>query len=108
MSGVGSSHISWVGKQQVERCFASGAVSQVIQLVVELSHLEVPQEVMLPRRKGRGRGKISEESEGQNEEVQRSIPRRGRDSQIVVDELAARVDDMELVMVSFQQMNPQM
>ncbi|KZV39422.1 hypothetical protein F511_31266 [Dorcoceras hygrometricum] len=52
---------------------------------------------MPPRRRSRGRGKIPEESEGQNEEMQRSIPRRGRERQveIEVDELEARVDDME-------------
>ncbi|KZV33567.1 hypothetical protein F511_10553 [Dorcoceras hygrometricum] len=61
------------------------------------------------RRRGIGRGQFQEESEGQNEEVQRSIPRRGHDRQvdIEVDELAARVDDMELVMARFQRMNPQ-
>ncbi|KZV38576.1 hypothetical protein F511_04281 [Dorcoceras hygrometricum] len=65
---------------------------------------------MPPRRRGRGRGQFQRESEGQNEEeVQRSIPRRGCDRQIdlEVDELAARVDDMELVMARFQRMNPQ-
>ncbi|KZV50399.1 hypothetical protein F511_28882 [Dorcoceras hygrometricum] len=39
-------------------------------------------QVMLPRRRGGGRGKFQEESEGQNEEVQRSGPFRRRDSQI--------------------------
>ncbi|KZV43256.1 hypothetical protein F511_09842 [Dorcoceras hygrometricum] len=65
---------------------------------------------MPPRRMGRGRGQFQEESEGQNEEVQRSVPRRGCDRQveIEVDELAARVDDMELVMARFQRMNTQM
>ncbi|KZV19825.1 hypothetical protein F511_35056 [Dorcoceras hygrometricum] len=64
---------------------------------------------MPPRRRGRGRGQIKEVSEGQNEEVQRIVPHRGRDRQveIEVDELAARVDDMELVMARFQRMNPQ-
>ncbi|KZV58060.1 hypothetical protein F511_42595 [Dorcoceras hygrometricum] len=37
---------------------------------------------MPPRRRGRGRGQVQEESEGQIEEVQRSVPRRGRDRQI--------------------------
>ncbi|KZV55792.1 cyclic nucleotide-gated ion channel 1 [Dorcoceras hygrometricum] len=64
---------------------------------------------MSPRHRGRGIGQFQEESEGQNEEVQRSVPRRGRDRQVVieVDELAARVDDMKLVMARFQRMNPQ-
>ncbi|KZV35543.1 hypothetical protein F511_18352 [Dorcoceras hygrometricum] len=64
---------------------------------------------MPPRRRVRGRGQFQEDSEGQKEEeVQRSIPRRGRDRQVdlEVDELAARVDDMELVMARFQRMNP--
>ncbi|KZV35990.1 putative leucine-rich repeat receptor-like protein kinase [Dorcoceras hygrometricum] len=65
---------------------------------------------MPPRRRGRGRGQFQHESEGQNEEeVQHSIPRRGRDRHVdlEVDELAARVGDMELVMARFQRMNPQ-
>ncbi|KZV20656.1 hypothetical protein F511_16339 [Dorcoceras hygrometricum] len=64
---------------------------------------------MPPRRRGRGRGQIPEEFEGQNDEMQHSIPSRGRARQIEVevDELAARVDDMELVMARFQRMNPQ-
>ncbi|KZV22006.1 hypothetical protein F511_41167 [Dorcoceras hygrometricum] len=37
---------------------------------------------MPPIRRGRGRGQFSEESEGQNEGVQHSVPRRGRDRQI--------------------------
>ncbi|KZV29054.1 hypothetical protein F511_15145 [Dorcoceras hygrometricum] len=62
---------------------------------------------MPPRRRGRGRGQFQEESEGQNEEVQHNGPFHRRDSQIEVDELEARVDDMELVMARFQRMNPQ-
>ncbi|KZV57209.1 hypothetical protein F511_38049 [Dorcoceras hygrometricum] len=64
---------------------------------------------MPPRRRGRGRGQIPEESEGQNEEVPRSGPFRRRDRQVEdeVDELAVHVDDMELVMARFQRMNPQ-
>ncbi|KZV18950.1 hypothetical protein F511_03466 [Dorcoceras hygrometricum] len=64
---------------------------------------------MPPRRRGRGRGQIPVESEGQTEGDQRSFPRRGRDRQAEdeVDELAARVNDMELVMARFQRMNPQ-
>ncbi|KZV41730.1 ferrochelatase-2, chloroplastic-like [Dorcoceras hygrometricum] len=79
------------------------AVIMVSPLVMELIQL------MLPRRRDRGRGQITEESEGQNDEVQRSIPLRRRASQVEVevDELAARVDDMELVMARFQRMNPQ-
>ncbi|KZV37094.1 hypothetical protein F511_12552 [Dorcoceras hygrometricum] len=38
--------------------------------------------VMLPRRRGRGRGQIPKESEGQNNEVQRSIPGRRHTRQI--------------------------
>ncbi|KZV39206.1 hypothetical protein F511_29572 [Dorcoceras hygrometricum] len=58
---------------------------------------------MPPRRRGRGRGQIQQESEGQNDEDQRSIPSRRRTRQVEdeIDELAARVDDMELVMVRF-------
>ncbi|KZV47418.1 hypothetical protein F511_35797 [Dorcoceras hygrometricum] len=84
-------------------------VSQVSLLVVALTQREVPQEVMSPRRRGRGRGQIPEESKGQTEGDQRSFPSRGRDRQAEdeVDELAARVNDMELVMAMFQRMNPQ-
>ncbi|KZV27100.1 hypothetical protein F511_17376 [Dorcoceras hygrometricum] len=55
---------------------------------------------MPPRRRGRGRGQIPEESDGQTEGDQSSFPRRGRGRQAEdeVDELAARVNDMELVM----------
>ncbi|KZV43611.1 cyclic nucleotide-gated ion channel 1 [Dorcoceras hygrometricum] len=83
-------------------------VIMVCPLDVELIQLVVPRE-MPPRRRGRGRGQIPEESEGQNDEVQRSIPLRRRASQVEVevDELASRVDDMELVMARFQRMNPQ-
>ncbi|KZV46579.1 hypothetical protein F511_40744 [Dorcoceras hygrometricum] len=78
-------------------------VTMVTQLVVELTQLEVPQEVMPPRRRGRGRGQFQEESKGQNEEVQRSVPHRGRDRQVEIEvhELTARVDNMELVMARF-------
>ncbi|KZT76685.1 hypothetical protein F511_46290 [Dorcoceras hygrometricum] len=64
---------------------------------------------MPPRRRGRGRGQISEESEGQTEGDQRSFPHRGRGRHVddEVDELAARVNDMELVIARFQGMNPQ-
>ncbi|KZV27670.1 hypothetical protein F511_11898 [Dorcoceras hygrometricum] len=64
---------------------------------------------MSPARRGRGKGKFHQESEGQNDEDQHSIPSRRRTRQVEheVDELAARVDDMELVMARFQQMNPQ-
>ncbi|KZV49988.1 endoribonuclease Dicer2 [Dorcoceras hygrometricum] len=57
------------------------------------------------RLKGRGRVQFQEESEGQNEELQRSVPRCGRDRQVdwEVDELAALVDDMELVMAAEEQ-----
>ncbi|KZV57190.1 hypothetical protein F511_39849 [Dorcoceras hygrometricum] len=70
----------------------------VSQLVVKLIQLVVPQE-MPPRRRGRGRGKIPEESESQNDEAQRSLPVRRRTRQIddEVDMLAARVDEMELI-----------
>ncbi|KZV23470.1 hypothetical protein F511_40252 [Dorcoceras hygrometricum] len=63
---------------------------------------------MSPRRRGRGRGQIPEESEGQNEEIQRSFPGRRRTRQIKdeVDVLAARVDEMKLIMMRFQRMNP--
>ncbi|KZV58604.1 hypothetical protein F511_12444 [Dorcoceras hygrometricum] len=64
---------------------------------------------MPPRRRGRGIGQFQQESEGQNDEDQRSIPshRRTRQVEDEVDELAARVDDMEIVMARFQRMNPQ-
>ncbi|KZV25560.1 hypothetical protein F511_21633 [Dorcoceras hygrometricum] len=83
-------------------------VTMVSPLVVELIQLVVHQE-MPPRCRGRGRGQFQEEFEDQNEEVQRIVPRRGRDRkvEIEVDKLAAHVDDMELVMARFQQMNPQ-
>ncbi|KZV22490.1 hypothetical protein F511_19710 [Dorcoceras hygrometricum] len=73
-----------------------------------VSH-SVNQQLMPPRRRGRARGKIPVESEGQNEEVDRSIPlrRRARQVEDEVDEFPARVDDMDLVMARFQQMNPQ-
>ncbi|KZV31068.1 hypothetical protein F511_28792 [Dorcoceras hygrometricum] len=59
-----------------------------------LDLLALMHRVMPPRRRGRGRGQIPEESEGQNEEFQRSIPGRRRTRQIddEVDVLAARVD----------------
>ncbi|KZV30056.1 hypothetical protein F511_24923 [Dorcoceras hygrometricum] len=64
---------------------------------------------MPPRRRGRARGQIPVESEGQNEEGERSVPvhRRARKVDDEVDELAAHVDDMELMMARFQRMNPQ-
>ncbi|KZT76207.1 mediator of RNA polymerase II transcription subunit 17-like [Dorcoceras hygrometricum] len=64
---------------------------------------------MPPRRRGRGRGQFQQESEGQNDDDQRSITSRRRTRQVEdeVYELAAPVDDMELVMVRFQRMNPQ-
>ncbi|KZV18750.1 hypothetical protein F511_28303 [Dorcoceras hygrometricum] len=63
---------------------------------------------MPPRRRGRGRGQFQEDSEGQNED-RRSFPSRERDRQgeEEVDELAARMDSMELVMARFQCMSPQ-
>ncbi|KZV58333.1 chitin elicitor receptor kinase 1-like [Dorcoceras hygrometricum] len=74
-------------------------VTMVSPLVVELIQLVVPRE-MPPSRRVRGRGQFHEESESHNEEVQLSVPRLGHDRQveIEVDELAARVDDMELVL----------
>ncbi|KZV36880.1 hypothetical protein F511_18053 [Dorcoceras hygrometricum] len=64
---------------------------------------------MPPRRRGRPTRQISIESEAQNEEVERSIPVRRRTRQVAdeVDVLAARVDEMELIMEMFQRMNPQ-
>ncbi|KZV58466.1 hypothetical protein F511_25718 [Dorcoceras hygrometricum] len=83
-------------------------VFQVTQLAVEVSQLVMPPE-MPPRRRGRARRQISIESEGQNEEVERSIliRRHARQVDDEVDLLAARVDEMELIMVRFQLMNPQ-
>ncbi|KZV57394.1 hypothetical protein F511_11625 [Dorcoceras hygrometricum] len=46
--------------------------------------------LMSPRRRGRGRGQFQEESEGQNEEVQRSVPRRGRDRQVEIEQPVAQ------------------
>ncbi|KZV20328.1 hypothetical protein F511_42754 [Dorcoceras hygrometricum] len=64
---------------------------------------------MPPRRRGRATRQTPAESEGQNEEIQRSAPVR-RCARLIDDEadvLAARVDEMELIMVTFQPMNPQ-
>ncbi|KZV55228.1 hypothetical protein F511_18887 [Dorcoceras hygrometricum] len=65
---------------------------------------------MPPRRRGRATRKIPIESEGQIEEGERIIPilRRARQVDDEVDVLAARVDEMELIMARFQRMNPQM
>ncbi|KZV53141.1 long cell-linked locus protein [Dorcoceras hygrometricum] len=81
---------------------AMSRVIMVSQGVVELIQLVVPRE-MPPRHRGRARGHFPEEFEGQNEEVQRSIPlrRRARHVEDEVDELAACVDDMELVIASY-------
>ncbi|KZV50216.1 hypothetical protein F511_25617 [Dorcoceras hygrometricum] len=64
---------------------------------------------MPPRRSGRATRQILAESEGQNEEIQRSVSahRRARKVDDEVDVLAARVDGMELIMARFQRMNPQ-
>ncbi|KZV49331.1 hypothetical protein F511_22670 [Dorcoceras hygrometricum] len=64
---------------------------------------------MPTRRRARATKQIPEESEGQNEKIQRSGPvrRRARQVEDEVDVLAARVDEMELIMVRFQRMNPQ-
>ncbi|KZV17177.1 NADPH:quinone oxidoreductase [Dorcoceras hygrometricum] len=61
------------------------------------------------RRRGRATRQIPAESEDQNEEIQRSAPVRRSAWQVddEVDVLAARVDEMELIMVRFQHMNPQ-
>ncbi|KZV39250.1 hypothetical protein F511_28904 [Dorcoceras hygrometricum] len=63
---------------------------------------------MPSRRSGRGRGKFQDESGGQNEE-QRSFPSRGRGrrEEEEVDDLATRVESMEIVMARFQRMSPQ-
>ncbi|KZV57728.1 putative galacturonosyltransferase 3 [Dorcoceras hygrometricum] len=55
---------------------------------------------MPPRRRARSTRKIPEESEGQNEEIQRSIRGRRCTRHIddEVDVLAAHVDEMELIM----------
>ncbi|KZV34162.1 hypothetical protein F511_40390 [Dorcoceras hygrometricum] len=64
---------------------------------------------MPPRRRGRATRQIPTVSEGQNEEGERSLPVRRRLGQVYdeVDVLAARVDEMELIMARFQRMNPQ-
>ncbi|KZV33325.1 hypothetical protein F511_41497 [Dorcoceras hygrometricum] len=63
---------------------------------------------MPPRRRGRGRGQFQDKSGGQSEN-QGSFPFRERDRQgeEEVDELAACMDSMELVMARFQRMSPQ-
>ncbi|KZV17699.1 hypothetical protein F511_31311 [Dorcoceras hygrometricum] len=55
---------------------------------------------MPPRRRGRGRGQF-QESEGQNEDL-RSVPLRGRGRRVEdeVEDMTARVDNMEIVMAS--------
>ncbi|KZV42688.1 hypothetical protein F511_17956 [Dorcoceras hygrometricum] len=64
---------------------------------------------MPPRRRGRARRQIPIESEAQNDEGERSIPirRRGRQVDDEVDILAARIDEIELIMARFQRMNSQ-
>ncbi|KZV15673.1 hypothetical protein F511_32301 [Dorcoceras hygrometricum] len=78
------------------------------QLVVDMAQLVLPRE-MPPRCRGRARGQIPIESEGHNDEMERSVPLRRRSIQDEdeIDEMAAHVEEMELVMASFQQMNPQ-
>ncbi|KZV14754.1 hypothetical protein F511_40939 [Dorcoceras hygrometricum] len=58
---------------------------------------------MPPRRRGRATRQIPIESEGQNKEAECSIPVRRRARQVddEVDVLAARVDEMELIMAGF-------
>ncbi|KZV26882.1 hypothetical protein F511_22443 [Dorcoceras hygrometricum] len=118
----------WISAVAYERV-SYRMVSQAIPLAVVLIQLVVPQEVdrvsqlcivsictditaggmsrMPPRRRGRGRGQF-QESKGQNE-YQHSIPLRGRGrrEEDEVDDLAAHVESMELVMVRFQRMSPQ-
>ncbi|KZV45027.1 hypothetical protein F511_20100 [Dorcoceras hygrometricum] len=77
MRRVVNYHSSWARQQQVELFDAS-----------DLTFL-VPSK-MPPRRRDRGRGQFQEESEGQNEEVQRSVPRRGRDRQVDLEQTAAQ------------------
>ncbi|KZV06635.1 hypothetical protein F511_45883 [Dorcoceras hygrometricum] len=64
---------------------------------------------MPPRRRGRATRQIPTESEGLNEDMERIVPVRTRARQVddEVDMLAAHVDEMELIMVRFQRMNPQ-
>ncbi|KZV53436.1 hypothetical protein F511_06983 [Dorcoceras hygrometricum] len=97
-------------------CSSEVKVMQASQLFVEMAQLMVPPEVdrvssyMPPRRRGRATRKIPSESEAQNDEdIQRSIPARRRARQVddEVDVLAARVNEMELIMARFQRMNPQ-
>ncbi|KZV32186.1 hypothetical protein F511_19887 [Dorcoceras hygrometricum] len=78
--------------------------SAVVIVVIVAQRFEMPR-----RRRDRGRGHIPEESEGQTEVDQCSshLRGRGRRDEDEVDELAARVNDMELVMARFQHMNPQ-
>ncbi|KZV45000.1 hypothetical protein F511_29860 [Dorcoceras hygrometricum] len=58
MRRVVNYHSSWARQRQG---------TQVLQLVVVLTQLAVPQEVMTPRRRGRGKGQF-EELAGQNED----------------------------------------
>ncbi|KZV54394.1 hypothetical protein F511_26111 [Dorcoceras hygrometricum] len=99
--------------QQWRHKVIAHALARVRQQVPHMSRMAAKgcrDTPMPPRSRGRVRGQISEESDGQNEGVQHSIPFRRRASQVEVevDEMAARVDDMELVMARFQRMNPQM
>ncbi|KZV27913.1 hypothetical protein F511_36832 [Dorcoceras hygrometricum] len=59
---------------------------------------------MPPIRRGRATRQIRADSEGRNEEGQRSIPvrRRARQIEDEVGVLAARVDEMKLIMARFQ------
>ncbi|KZV24743.1 hypothetical protein F511_34189 [Dorcoceras hygrometricum] len=137
MHRVVNYHSSWFGQQQVELLMhlvfwvwcKDERVSQILQLVVVLTQLVVPQEVdrvsqlcilsictgittggmsrclrreMPPRCRGRGRGQFQDESGGQNED-QRSFPSRGRGRRVEdeVDDLTTRVESMEIVLVGF-------
>ncbi|KZV40684.1 hypothetical protein F511_33417 [Dorcoceras hygrometricum] len=66
MRRVVNYHSSWFGQQQVE--LLMHLVSQVLQLAVVLTQLEVPQEClrreMPPRRRGRCRGQFQDVSRG--------------------------------------------
>ncbi|KZV36907.1 hypothetical protein F511_08719 [Dorcoceras hygrometricum] len=90
MRRVVNYHSSWVGQQQVE--LLMHLVFQVSQLVEVMIQVVVPQEVMPPIRRGRGRGQFQDESGDQNED-QRSFPSHGhgRREEDEVDNLANRV-----------------
>ncbi|KZV54742.1 hypothetical protein F511_08059 [Dorcoceras hygrometricum] len=104
MCRVVNYHSSWARQQQVELFDASGIRgTQVSQLVVGLTQLEVPQEVMPPRRRGRGMGKF-EESAGQNEDRSSARSHTRVSDEEEVEVAAPPVERMDVVIAWFQRM----